>query len=102
MSNKFTRLTIDFMHDERDHIEMLDYLVQLNETIEEEAEYIGYFKVVSSTMTKVELHEVGPAFSILQPPTDKRADIMTADSSDIEEDDDELTDDLVGMDELPE
>lgn len=89
MSNKFTRITIDVMHNEADNIEVLDYILQLVETVQEEGEYLELFTVVSGSASKVELKEVGPAYPMLKPvPTS--APITPADKAEIDEPTDEF------------
>ena len=93
MSNKFTRLTIDFMHDEISELEVLDYIVSLVETVDEECEYVGTFEVVAATSRKVELKEVGPAFN-LRTVKPTSALVVEAEPAEIDEPTDELADDI--------
>ena len=94
MTNKFTRITIDLMHNEADNIEVLDYILQLVETVQEEGEYLEYFQVVAGSANKVELKDVGPDYPMLKAkPTS--APITPADTAEADEPTDEfISDDL--------
>ena len=68
MSKQFMRLTIDIMYDSHDSDKATAYLLQLAEYTDEETGWLdNTVEVVSANMNRIQLHEVGPSFDLLQP-----------------------------------
>jgi len=101
------RLTIDIMYDSYDSDKATAYLLQLAEYTDEETGWLdNTVELVSAKMNRIELHEVGPSFDLLQPAyCEEHMQTVArtpADAGDCDEPTDGIADDLIDDDPLDE